>query len=185
MNERGQMTIEGLLLFGAFVLIFVAFSMPHAIDAFRGSSQVATVTEMQHNHDKIMGAINLARNGGPGTVKTTEITVSTDSWTLRGYDDSYGQPFRGELNYWVQWSSAEDVPPSIQAWANQGWGYVMVDDIDGIVVDPETSLCPPSPYDKGPGTYTIRVENNADEIDPTLEIDCSQINNNIIVVTIE
>ncbi|NOZ77203.1 MAG: hypothetical protein GXO65_05960 [Euryarchaeota archaeon] len=183
MDERGQITVEAILIFGMLTLIFVGISFPAMLKTYRAGSDTATVMEMKQNLNRIAGGIEFARRGGPGTVRTVTITTTTDTWAVASYPDSWGSDY-GQLNYLIKWNSSSDVPDEVQV-NNSDIGLLKIDSFQGISSPSSVQVCPPSPYDKGPGSWEIIITNNATSITPTIQIDCSEINQSRIKVVLQ
>lgn len=98
MAEKGQITIEGILIFGFFILIFVGISFPAMLKVYRASNDAAVVLEGRGNLNTVVSAVKVARTGGTGSVKTVTLKSASKNWKISSY-------LLGEtLSYWMEWS---------------------------------------------------------------------------------
>jgi len=162
MAERGQITIEGILLMGFFILIFIGVSFPAAIKVYRASNEASIILEARANLDKIANTIVTVRAGGPGSIKTVTVKSSSSNWSLSAYDDD--NPNGDVLTYWTQWSSASDVPTELIR--NGVYGGIGKNSIEGI----STTGTKSSTGLLEAGTYSVKVKNEATSHLPRLNI---------------
>lgn len=177
MGERGQITIEGLLLFGAFTMIFITISFPHAMTSYTESHKVSRMQEAQMVLDKMNQTVDAALKGGSGSVRSVNVTINEDQWWMRIHSGaSY------EFRYVVYFIEEKYIPEPMDN-GSTSFGQLTTS-FSGITPTITSTIC--SPTDPDSGVYNIRVENNQNSIDPSLSLDCSQINSaNKIVVTIQ
>jgi uncharacterized protein (UPF0333 family) len=175
MGERGQITIEAILIFGMFILLFVGVTFPHMLTVYRHSNDASAVLEGKNNLNAIANAIILVRNGGPGTVKTVPITSSIKNWGLRAYESGH------TLVYAIEWGNADKVPGQLIQIGTMGG--IGIETIDGI-----NSTGAASGYDfssdDGQGKWYVKIENNATSSTPIISIDGTLENGDTIKVTI-
>ena len=81
-DETAQVTIEGILIMGFFILIFVGITFPSGARMALSSNDVAAITEARGNLDKILSALEMAAAGQKGTVRTVTIVSNLDNWEI-------------------------------------------------------------------------------------------------------
>ncbi len=179
-RDRGQVTIEGILLMGFFILIFLGISFPSALRVSSSSNDVAAIMEAQNNLNKISSAVEAVVAGQKGTVRTVTIVSNIEKWEINTYAPTDGinpTSKRPVLNYEIGiWGSDEDVPGQlyrIHSGANASWGAVTVLDIPGVSTGESAGLdqrrC--SRPIGGKGTWDVRIENAADTPAPYIVFD--------------
>lgn len=77
MRERGQITIEAILLFGIFVTILFSISLPMAMKVKKEALEVSTVADARYTSEQIVTAANSIAY--PGGRRTLEVYVPGDS----------------------------------------------------------------------------------------------------------
>ncbi len=169
-RDRGQVTIEGVLILGFFILIFVGITFPSAVRVSGYSNEISAITEAQSNLNKISSAVELVAAGQKGTVRTVTIVSNIDSWGINtnaptdGINPTSKRPI---LNYEIGiWSSTDDVPRQlyrIRTSGNSSWGAVTVLEMSGVSngesASPGQRSC--SHATNGMGTWDVRIENAA------------------------
>ncbi|MEE8400900.1 MAG: hypothetical protein V3R86_01945 [Candidatus Hydrothermarchaeaceae archaeon] len=182
-DDRGQLTIEGILLMGFFILIFVGITFPAALRVSSSSEDIASILEAQSNLDRISSAVEAVAAGQKGTVRTVTIVSNMGSWELNTNAPTDGinpTPKRPILNYEIGiWGSVGDVPGQLYR-IRPGWGAITVLDIPGVSNGESASLdertCSHS-FD-GEGTWDIRIENAANTSAPYIVFDPSDTSAN-------
>lgn len=181
--DRGQVSIEAILLIGFFVLIFVSITFPAALKVSSASNDVAAVMEAQSNLNKVSSAVEAVAVGQRGTVRTITIVSNIANWEINTNAPTDGinpTPNRPILNYAVGiWNSTADVPPQLyrirSGGDGTGWGAVTVLTKTGISTGSSAGLgqrkC--SHLANGKGTWTVRVENAANSSAPYIVFDTS------------
>lgn len=176
--DRGQVSIEAILLIGFFVLIFVSITFPAALKVSSASNDVAAVMEAQSNLNKVSSAVEAVAVGQRGTVRTITIVSNIANWEINTNaltDGTYTI-----LNYEIGiWNSTADVPPQLyrirSGGDGTGWGAVTVLTKTGISTGSSAGLgqrkC--SHLGNGKGTWTVRVENAANSSAPYIVFDTS------------
>ena len=181
-RDKGQVTIEGILILGFFILIFVGVTFPAGIRTANSANDVAAVTEAQNNLNKISSAVGLVAAGQKGTVRTITITSNIDSWEINtnapmdGINPTSKRPI---LNYEISiWNSNDDVPGQlyrIHASGNSSWGAVVILDVPGVSSgeseSPGLRRC--SRPAGGKGMWDVRIENAASSSMPYIVFDTS------------
>lgn len=116
--DKGQITIEGILIFGFFILVFLGITFPAMLEAYRSTYDSAKVMEGERNLHTIVDAVKFVMATGPGTRKTCEI-ISNWDWKIevRG----------GEIVYWIKWGSPDRVPSQLRRNSNWGGVYIKVE----------------------------------------------------------
>ncbi len=174
-KDRGQISIEGILLLGFFILIFVGITFPSAIRVSGSSSEIAAIMEAQNNLNTISSAVGLVAAGQRGTVRTVTIVSKIEKWEINTNAPTDGinpTSKRPVLNYEIGiWGSDEDVPRQlyrIHSGANASWGAVTVLNISGVSTgesaSPGQRSC--SHQGDGKGTWDVRIENAASTSSP-------------------
>lgn len=174
-KDRGQISIEGILLLGFFILIFVGITFPSAIRVSGSSSEIAAITEAQNNLNTISSAVGLVAAGQRGTVRTVTIVSKIEKWEINTNAPTDGinpTSKRPVLNYEIGiWGSDEDVPRQlyrIHSGANASWGAVTVLNMSGVSTGGSAGLgqrrC--SRPVGGKGTWDVRIENAASTSSP-------------------
>jgi len=175
-RDRGQVTIEGILLMGFFILIFVGISFPAALKVSSSSNDIAAVTEAQNNLNKISSAVEAVAAGQKGTVRTVTIVSNIKNWEINTNAPTDGinpTPKRPILNYEISiWDTNDDVPGQLYR-IHSGWGAVTVLDISGVSTGesevPGQRSC--SHQGDGKGTWDVRIENAASTSAPYIVFD--------------
>lgn len=169
-EENAQITVEGILLMGFFILIFVGISFPAALRVSSSSNDVMTITEAQNNLNKISSAVEMVAAGHKGTVRTVTIVSNIESWEINtnapmdGINPTSKRPI---LNYEISiWDSNADVPGQlyrIHSGDNVSWGAVTVLDMSGVSTGESAGLGIRScrHVGDGKGTWDVRIENAA------------------------
>jgi uncharacterized protein (UPF0333 family) len=179
-RDKGQVTIEGVLILGFFVLIFVGVTFPAGLLSAGSANDVAAVTEAQNNLNKISSAVGLVSAGQKGTVRTVTIISNIASWEINtnapmdGINPTSKRPV---LNYEVSiWGSNADVPGQlyrIRSSGNSSWGAVVVLDMPGVSTgeseSPGMRSC--ARTGDGKGSWDVRIENMADSSAPYIVFD--------------
>ncbi|MDI6654883.1 MAG: hypothetical protein QME59_03245 [Candidatus Hydrothermarchaeota archaeon] len=73
MREKGQITIEAIIIFGALILIFVGVSVPLAFKVKDAATDVAIVSDARYAAEKIVSAANSIST--PGEKRTVEVYI--------------------------------------------------------------------------------------------------------------
>jgi len=117
--NRGQITIEAILILGLFILIFVGVTFNMGMKVRGYSNDVAIASEAKANLDKIADGIMIVRAGGPGTTKVVTITstfnnwgIATGSWLGRDAAIIYG----------IGFNSTGPIPDEMNATSGQSLG---------------------------------------------------------------
>jgi uncharacterized protein (UPF0333 family) len=174
-KDRGQISIEGILLLGFFILIFVGITFPSAIRVSGSSNEIAAIMEAQNNLNTISSAVGLVAAGQRGTVRTVTIVSKIEKWEINTNAPTDGinpTSKRPVLNYEIGiWGSDEDVPRQlyrIHSGANASWGAVTVLNMSGVSTgesaSPGKRRC--SRPVGGKGTWDVRIENAANTSSP-------------------
>lgn len=180
MPEKGQITVEAILILGLFILLFVGISMPTAFQIYDRSTDTSVILEMRTNTDVIVSAIKIVIAGGSGSVRTVKIKSNVANWELSAYDTSYGSP---TLTYGVKWSNAEDVPSElINNAENNTWGGLSKASMGGIATSGTTSRYTFS--GTGQGNWYVKVTNSATSTSPTLDVSTTLTNGDTIEITL-
>jgi uncharacterized protein (UPF0333 family) len=175
-RDKGQVTIEGVLILGFFVLIFVGVTFPAGLLSAGSANDVAAVTEAQNNLNKISSAVGLVSAGQKGTVRTVTIISNIASWEINtnapmdGINPTSKRPV---LNYEVSiWGSNADVPGQLYR-IRSGWGAVTALDIPGVSTGEAAGLGQRSctRTGDGKGSWDVRIENMADSSAPYIVFD--------------
>lgn len=175
-DENAQVTIEGLLIVGFFILIFIGISLPAGLKVASSSNDVAAVTEAQNNLNRISSAVEMVAAGQKGTVRTVAIVSNLDNWQLNTNAPTDGinpTSKRPVLNYEISiWDSDADVPGQLYR-IHSGWGAVTVLDIPGVSTGESAGLSQRScgRVGDGRGTWDVRVENAANTSTPYIVFD--------------
>jgi len=180
MPEKGQITVEAILILGVFILLFVGISMPTAFQVYDQSTDTSVILEMRTNIDVIVSAIKTVRAGGVGSVRTVKIKSNINNWELSAYDAAYDS---STLTYGVKWSNAEDVPSElINNTVTNTWGGLSSASMDGIATSGATSnyTFPGT----GQGNWYVKVTNSASSTSPTLSISGALTNGDTIEITL-
>lgn len=94
MSEKGQITLEALLVFGVFIIILVSVSMPLALKSKKAADDVAIVSDAGYALEQAVAAANSVNIPGakrsitvyvPGLTsaeRTITTTISTDGDNL-------------------------------------------------------------------------------------------------------
>lgn len=169
--ERGQVTIEFIIIFGFFILILVGASMTTALKSARASTDLDAVLEARENLNRIVSAVETVNALGPGAAQSITITSSLRSWEVNTNPPNDGTnpaSKRPVLSYEIgAWDSEEKVPSQLYR-IHSGWGALVVLDIPGIGNGPagEERACT---FDgNGKGTFNLRVENNVTNSTPRI-----------------
>ncbi|MFQ6137302.1 MAG: hypothetical protein ACE5PM_09010 [Candidatus Hydrothermarchaeales archaeon] len=182
MDEKGQITLEAILIIGLFILIFVGISMPMAFRAYDSTTDTSSILEAQDNLDAVVGTIEMVVAGGPGSVRTITVRSTIANWGIAAYDAD--NPNGDTLTYWLRWSSADAVPSEvITNTGNNTWGGISVASIDGV-----SGGGTPSEFlfqaDDGVGTWKIKVTHNATIYPSVLSINDNLIDGDIIDIVL-
>lgn len=186
-KDRGQISIEGILLLGFFILIFVGITFPSALRVSGSSDEIAAITEAQNNLNTISSAVGLVAAGQRGTVRTVTIVSKIGYWEINTNAPADGinpTSQRPELNYEISiWGSADDVPRQLYRIrqspdTNSGWGALTVIDMAGVSTGESAGLGQRSCRQKGSGTWDVRIENAASTSSPYIvfDLDNSSVN---------
>jgi hypothetical protein len=181
-KDKGQVTIEGILILGFFILIFVGITFPSALRISGYSNEVVSILEAQNNLDKISGAVEMVAAAQRGTVRTVTITSNINNWEINTNaptDGTNPTPKRPILNYEIGiWKSDDGVPGQLyrirySSDTNSGWGAVVVLDMTGVSTGESAGLgqrsC--SRFGDGSGSWDVRIENAADSSSPYIVFD--------------
>ena len=174
-REKGQVSIEAVLILGFFILIFAGITNPAGIRSAVWSNDVAAVTEAQANLDKISSAVEFVAVGQKGTVRTVTIVSNIKNWEINTnapMDGANPTPRRPVINYEISiWRSVDNIPGQlyrIQTIGGNVWGAVTVLDITGVSTGEAAGLgersC--SHVGNGEGSWDVRIENMADSSAP-------------------
>jgi uncharacterized protein (UPF0333 family) len=170
-DENAQVTIEGVLILGFFILVFVGITFPAALRVSSSSNDVAAITEAQNNLNKISSAVEMVAAGQKGTVRTVTIVSNIANWevnTNAPTDGTNPTSKRPVLNYEISiWDSDDDIPAQLYR-IRSGWGAVTVLDISGVSTGESAGLNQRScgHMGDGKGTWDVRVENAANTSTP-------------------
>lgn len=187
-EDRGQLTIEGILLMGFFILIFVGITFPAALRVSSSSEDIALILEAQSNLDRISSAVEAVAAGQKGTVRTVTIVSNMARWELNTNAPTDGinpTPKRPILNYEIGFGdSVGDVPGQLYR-IRSGWGAITVLDMPGVSNGESAGLdqrtCSHSV--DGEGTWDVRIENAANTSAPYLVFDTSDTSANCTAST--
>jgi uncharacterized protein (UPF0333 family) len=181
-RDKGQVTIEGVLILGFFILIFVGVTFPAGVRMVSSSNDVATITEARSNLDKISSAVELVAAGQRGTVRTVTINSNLANWEINTNaptDGSNPTSKRPVLNYEVSiWDSINNVPGQlyrIRTSGNSSFGAVTALDIPGVSTGESAGLGQRScaHVGDGKGSWDVRIENVANSTAPYIVFDTS------------
>lgn len=170
-DENAQVTIEGVLILGFFILIFVGVTFPAGIRMASSSNNVAVIMEAQNNLDKISSAVGMVAAGQKGTVRTVTIVSNIANWEINTNaptDGTNPTSKRPVLNYEISiWNSSGDVPGQLKR-IRSGWGAVTVLDIPGVSTGESAGLGQRScgRIGDGKGSWDVRIENAANSSAP-------------------
>ncbi len=178
MPEKGQITVEAILIIGLFILLFVGISMPTAFQVYDRSTDTSVILEMRTNTDAIVSAIKIVRAGGSGSVRTVKIKSNVNNWKLSAYDTD--NPNTNTMTYWVKWSDAADVPYELVK--NGVWGGYSTTSIGGISGSGTMSTIQFS--GNGTGQWNVKVTNSATSTSPTLDVSTALTNEDTIEITL-
>lgn len=177
-DENAQVTIEAILLFGFFILVFLGVSFSSAIKVSSSSSDVASVMEAQNNLDKISSAVEAVAAGPRGAVRTVTITSNIANWEINTHAPTDGinpTPKRPILNYEISiWNTDSDVPGQLYRIRSSGgisWGAVTVLDMPGVSTGAALGQRTCSHQGDGKGTWDVRIENAASTSAPYIVFD--------------
>lgn len=184
-KDKGQVTIEGVLILGFFILIFVGITFPSGIRMVSYSNDVAAITEAKNNLNKISSALELVASGQIGTVRTVTITSNVANWEINtnapadGINPTSKRPI---LNYEISiWNSNANVPGQlyrIRTSGNSSFGAVTALEMPGVSTGEAVGLgqrsC--SHTGDGVGSWDVRIENNATSTAPYIVFDTSDHN---------
>lgn len=174
-RETGQVTIEGVLILGFFILIFVGVTFPAGIRMSSSSNDIAAVTEAKNNLNTISSAIELAAAGQRGTVRTVTIKSNVANWQINTnapMDGTNPTPQRPVLNYEISiWESNSLVPGQlyrIRASGGSSFGAVTKLEIPGVSTGEAAGLGQRSctHTGNGEGTWDVRIENDSNTTAP-------------------
>ncbi len=73
MREKGQITIEAIIIFGALILIFVGVSVPLAFKVKDAATDVMVVSDARYAAEQILAAANSIAT--PGEKRTVEVYI--------------------------------------------------------------------------------------------------------------
>lgn len=73
MREKGQITIEAIIIFGALILIFVGVSVPLAFKVKDAATDVMAVSDARYAAEQITAAANSVST--PGEKRTVEVYI--------------------------------------------------------------------------------------------------------------
>jgi uncharacterized protein (UPF0333 family) len=178
-KDKGQVTIEGILILGFFILIFVGITFPAALRVAGSSNDIAVIMEAQNNLNKISSAVEMVAAGQKGTVRTVTIVSNINNWEINTNAPTDGGVInptskRPILNYEIGiWESDDEVPGQLyrirySSDTNSGWGAVVVLDMMGVSTGESAGLgqrsC--SHFGDGKGSWDVRIENAADSSSP-------------------
>jgi type II secretory pathway pseudopilin PulG len=179
-RDRGQVTIEGVLILGFFILIFVGITFPSGIRMVSYSNDIAAITEAKNNLNVISSALEMVASGQKGTVRTITITSNVANWEINTnapMDGINPTPKRPVLNYEVSiWGSNSDVPGQlyrIRTSGNSSFGAVVALEIPGVSTGEANGLGQRSCSHTGGGTgsWDVRIENAANSTAPYIVFD--------------
>jgi uncharacterized protein (UPF0333 family) len=182
-KDKGQVTIEGILILGFFILIFVGITFPSALRISGYSNEVVSILEAQNNLDKISGAVEMVAAGQKGTVRTVTIVSNINNWEINTNaptDGTNPTSQRPVLNYEMGIWESDDVPGQLyrirySSDTNSGWGAVVVLDMTGVSTGESAGLgqrsC--SHFGDGEGSWDVRIENAATSAAPYIVFDTS------------
>ncbi len=181
MRKNGQITVEAILIIGFFIALFMAISMPVALQVVDSGKDTSAILEMRTNTDMILSAIKLVRAGGPGSVRTVKIKSNYENIKIAAYDDIENPP--NTLTYWVKWSSAAKVPYELAK--NSEWGGYYKTSIKGIDSTGTMSNSPASlSTGSGQGNWKVKVINSATSTSPALSISSTLTGGDTIEITL-
>ncbi|MBU2559534.1 hypothetical protein KKA03_01410 [archaeon] len=184
-RDKGQVTIEGVLILGFFILIFVGVTFPSGIRMVSYSNEITAITEAQNNLNIISSTLELVASGQRGTVRTVAITSNLANWEINtnaptdGINPTSKKPV---LNYEVSiWDSNDDVPGQlyrIRSSGNSSFGAVVALEIPGVstgeAADLDQRSC--THTGDGKGSWNVRIENAANSTAPYIVFDTSDHN---------
>jgi hypothetical protein len=148
---RGQVTLEFILLFGFFILLFLGVSFPMARDAYQGGYHLSATLEARSNLDALVSAMEAVQSQYPNASRTLSLTFSrpwrieTDTST-DGAAESSRLP--GEFQnqevviLYYRWENAEELPEGIH-WNrtdSDGAWAALIETTDYV---PESQWTPP------------------------------------------
>jgi uncharacterized protein (UPF0333 family) len=81
MGERGQITIEALIIVGIFIIILVGISLPLMFHAKRTATDVTVIADARYATEQIAAAANSVVT--PGTKRTVDVYVPGYNSTAR------------------------------------------------------------------------------------------------------
>ena len=169
-RDKGQVTIEGVLILGFFILIFVGVTFPAGVRMVSSSNDIAAITEARSNLDRISSAVELVAAGQGGTVRTVTIVSNLDNWEINTNaptDGTNPTSKRPVLNYEISIWETRAVPGQLKR-IRSGWGAVTVLDIHGVRTGESAGLgqraC--GRYGDGKGSWDVRIENAANTSTP-------------------
>jgi|Deesub1362A_J573_1020465.scaffolds.fasta_scaffold00350_39 uncharacterized protein (UPF0333 family) len=174
MDNKGQMTMEGILIMGFFILIFVGISFPAMIKVYKASNDASIILESRENLDKISKAIEMVRANGNGSIRTVTIKSSSLNWSISAYDSD--NPNNDILTYWIKWKTTDRVPSELIK--NGSSGGLGKNSIEGVSSSGNESS---SGY-LSPGTYSVKIENRATTTSPEISISA---NGTTVLITLE
>jgi uncharacterized protein (UPF0333 family) len=177
MDEKGQITIEAILIFAIFVLFFVGITFPGMLTVSKNSDDISAALEGKKNLNAIAAGIDMVRKGGPGTVKTVPITSNIKNWSLNAYAQNH------TLVYLIDWNSASNVPDQMPIKVGSQGG-IGVKSFDGIASTGTTSGYSFSSGD-GQGRWYVKITNNATSTTPSISISNTLVNSDTIEVIIQ
>jgi hypothetical protein len=164
MAERGQLTLEGILIMGFFIIIFLGISFPAMLQVHQASNDAVIVLEGRTNLDKISSSIMITRANGPGSVRIVTVKSSSLNWSISSYDDDAQN---NTLTYWVEWNSPDAVPAELIK--DDSLGGIGKNSIAGVSTDGTESTS----GSLEAGSYTVKVENIATSNLPNIDISTS------------
>lgn len=170
-TDKGQVSIEGILILGFFILIFVGVTFPAGIRMTSSSNNIAVITEAQNNLNIISSTVEMVAAGQRGTVRTVKITSNVDNWEINTNAPTDGlnpTSKRPVLNYEIStWNSSGDVPGQLYR-IRSGWGAVTELEISGVSTGESAGLGQRSCRHEGDGkgSWDVRIENNANTTAP-------------------
>lgn len=176
-KDRGQVTIEGILILGFFILIFVGITFPAALRVSSSSNDIAVIMEAQNNLNKISSAVEMVAAGQKGTVRTVTIVSNINNWEINTNaptDGTNPTSQRPVLNYEISIWESGNVPGQLYR-IRSGWGAVTVLEIPGVSTGNSSGLgirsC--AHTGDGKGSWDVRIENAATSAAPYIVFDTS------------
>ena len=165
MNNRGQITIEAILILGLFILIFIAVTFSMGLRVQEYSNDLAIATEARANLDKISDGIMIVRAGGPGTTKTVTITSTFNNWSI-ATGNNLGR--NQAIIYGIGFSNSNTIPDEMNSTgpiSGLFWG-TFGEDISGINAGNSITTITVN----GAGTWNVMIKHNATGLIPTINL---------------